>query len=156
MLRFISSILTVSISFFSTFAGLVGGSGSRAAVSKVGDKLSTSLIVKPSATGGIPRFSKVMAAPSIAVGGGGKGGNAPPGNQVPPGHGSVLDQIGKIIDDGQGEGKTASGGSEQASEANQGTVLRERSEDERPNPKKRMFEEPTVGREQGERVRDEL
>lgn len=156
MLRFISSILTVSIIFFSTFAGAIGGSGSSAAASSVGDRISTSLIVKPSATGGIPRFSEVMAAPSIAVGGGGKGGQAPQGNQVPRGDGGVLDQIGKMIDESQEEDKTAGGATDQASEANRGTVLRERNEDERPNPKKRMFEEPDVGRDQGSRVRDEL
>ena len=156
MLRFISSVLTVSISLFSAFVGAVGGAGSSAAASRVGDKISTSLILKPSATGGIPRFSKVMAAPSIAVGGGGKGGQAPHGNQVPLSDGGVLDQIGKMIDESQEEGKTASGATDQASEANQGTVLRERNEDENPNPKKRMFEEPSVGGDQGGRVRDEL
>lgn len=156
MLRFISSILTVSISVFSAFVSAVGGSGSSAAVSRVGDKISTSLIVKPSATGGIPRFSQVMAAPSIAVGGGGKGGQAPQGNQVPSGDGSVLDQIGKMIDESHEEGETGRGASEQASEADRGTILRARNEDERPNPKKRMFEEPSVERGQGDRVRDEL
>ena len=39
-----------------------------------------------------------------------------------------------------------------------GTVLRERREDEAPNPKKRMWEEPVAqgGRDEGRRERDEL
>ena len=68
---------------------------------------------------------------------------------------SVSDQVGEMAEQSR-KGKhtqpenTATGDGEQ-----QGTVLRDRREDECPNPKKRMWEEP-IDRSQKNSPRDEL
>ena len=158
MFRFISVILQISITAFAGFVGAIGGSsGQDSALSQhVAESVSyasTSLIVKPSASGGFPKIQKDMPAPSIAAGSGGEGAKAlPRDEQGGPEGGSVLEKIGEMIDETGQDSEPTSGESEKESLGNEGTVLRERSEDEAPNRKKRMFEEQD---EQG-RGRDEL
>lgn len=104
--------------------------------------LSSTSQEQPSATGEIPTFNPGMSAPSIQVGGGGKGQPPPhdPGDRVK----SLSDTVGEMAEKGSASDHT-----------DQGTVLRERGTDEPPNPKKRMWEEPTATQE-GSRPRDEL
>ena len=160
-------MLRVTITAFTALLGAV--TGSSGSIGSVARQASTSLIVKPSAQGGIPRFADGMAAPSIAVGGGGGGAKRGSGEDD-----SMVNRIGKMVDDSQeagvgagasagegagvGAGVGAGDGAGTEGHADQGTVLRERRPDERPNPKKRMWEEPPPpgGQEEKERVRDEL
>lgn len=121
---------------------------------------STSLIIKPSATGGPPRFyHSGRSAPSIAVGAGGAGAKDREYRPPPP-QGSnrpLSETIGEMAEqshhqqEGAQDGKEATQQQEQqeqsvesvvtASPHGTGTVLRERRSDEPPNPKKRMWEE---------------
>jgi protein transport protein SEC20 len=126
------------------------------------DNLSTSLIIKPSATGGPPRFHSGMSAPYVAVGGGGAGAKD---QQYRPLHRedkSLSEAIGKMAEDSRQQGKEGANeasreGVESATTGTQqGTVLRERRSDEPSNPKKRMWEENTDMAEQGQTVHDEL
>ena len=55
---------------------------------------------------------------------------------------SLSDQVGKMAEQTQKEEHTQPENIATAKGERQGTVLRERREDEPPNPKKRMFEEP--------------
>jgi len=81
--------------------GIVGGTSNRSS-SRLVAGTSTSLIVQPSATGGIPRFSQTMSAPSIAVGGGGRGAPGPqPGQPSTSEGGSMTEQIGRMAEDSQ-------------------------------------------------------
>lgn len=63
----------------------------------------------------------------------------------------MSDAIGKMAEKAS-EVTVASGKGVEQNE--QGTTLRERASDEPPNPKKRMFEENTIGQEQN--LRDEI
>lgn len=144
MLRLTFSLIHIIIGASASVVGAIGGASQSSVLSEV----STSLIVKPSATGGIPKFSAGMSAPSVNVGGGGSGAKdqqyrAPQSESKP-----LTEEVGKIIDDSQKEEKSGGNSDEPSSSA--GTVLRERSSDEPPNPKKRMWEE------HGDRPRDEL
>ena len=155
MFRFITTIINIIISTFAALLGSVGTSGQASE-----HQLSRSLIIKPSAKSGsgFPRFSgRDMPAMSIAAGGGGTGAKAPPSvgqdKQDTSKGESLLDKVGKMVEESREEDEGPSRGSRHADES---TVLRERSEEEPPNPKKRMFEESRVSENQGERVRDEL
>ena len=161
-------MLRVTITAFTALLGAVTGS-TGGSIGSSARQASTNLIVKPSAQGGMPRFADGMAAPSIAVGSGGAGAKRASGEDD-----SMVNRIGKMVDDsqeagvgagasaGEGAGVGAGVGAGQGAGAggsgNQGTVLRERRPDERPNPKKRMWEEPPPPdrQEEKERVRDEL
>ena len=144
--------LSVLQAFFAIFAPLlsaVGGSSQSAALSKA----STGLITQASARGEFPKFSDKMAAPSIKVGSGGEGAKRAQEDQGSIREGMMIDKIGKMIDNKQESDQTPEVEvPEQLGQDDQGTVLRERRDDEQPNPKKRMFEEPLAG----ERVRDGL
>ena len=156
-------MLRVTITAFTALLGAVAGSSG--SIGSTARQASTSLIVKPSAQGGMPRFADGMAAPSIAVGGGGGGAKRGAGEDD-----SMVNRVGNMVDDsqqagvgdgagaGEGAGVGASEGAGVEGRADQGTVLRERRPDERPNPKKRMWEEPppASGQEEKERIRDEL
>ena len=119
---------------------------------------SASLAQKPTGTGAIPRFLAGHKPPMIRVGGGGQGAKMPsPGEATQGQHGqreqegekSMSDKIGEMAEESREKGS-----GEQ--EAQQSTVLRERTEEDGPsNPKKRMWEEP-IGRGQEGRQRDEL
>ena len=161
-------MLRVTITAFTALLGVV--TSSSGSIGSAGRQASTSLIVKPSAQGrGMPRFADGMAAPSIAVGGGGGGAKRGSGEED-----SMVNRIAKMVDDshqagvgagaGAGEGAGVGAGVGAGEEAgaggsgDQGTVLRERRPDERPNPKKRMWEEPPPpsGQDGREQIRDEL
>lgn len=94
-----------------------------------------------------------MVAPSIAVGAGGK----KYGNEQKDD--SLTEEVGRMVDEkgdedqgnGRDQNKDGVDGSG-AGGADGETVLRERRADEKPNPKKRMFEELPAGG----KVRDEL
>ena len=134
--------------------GAIGGASQSSALSQASERLSTSLIVQPSATGGIPRFPAGMSAPSIAVGAGGHGAKAQPSAQSSNSEtGSLSEKVGKMVEESR-EGQQGTG--KDSKNAEQGTVLRERNDDERPNPKKRMWEEKSTPQEQETRPRDEL
>ena len=101
-----------------------------------------------------------MPAPSVAAGSGGEGAKAPPKDEQDNQEGkTVLDRIGEMIDETRDNETSMSEELERANYEdekivlNEETVLRQRSDDEPPNRKKRMFEEPT---RREERVRDEL
>ena len=119
---------------------------------------STSLIVQPSAKGGFPKFHSSMSAPNIAAGGGGAGAKEKPQSPryTTNTETTISEEIGKIADSG-GYLSAASREENAANDVDavgqQSTILRERREDELPNPKKRMWEEPLP---QGETSHDEL
>ena len=68
---------------------------------------------------------------------------------------SLSDQVGEMVEQSQREDNIQSENKPASEEERQGTVLRERREDEPPNPKKRMWEEP-IDRSQDNLPRDEL
>lgn len=138
------------VNVFIAILGAAGATKQSAALSNASEQVSTSLIVQPSATtGGIPTFKAAMSAPSINVGGGGKG-QAPP--HAPQDEGkSLSEEVGKMAGAVQ---KAEEAKVESSQPAPQGTVLRERRSDELPNPKKRMWEEAPQPEEA--RQRDEL
>lgn len=100
-----------------------------------------------------------MSAPNIAAGGGGAGAKEQPLNprNTKTTENTISEEIGKMAEN-SGD---LSAGSREASATNdveavgqqQSTILRERREDELPNPKKRMWEEPLPKKET---IHDEL
>lgn len=137
--------------------GVVGQSSQKIAASEISESIPTSLIVQPSASGGIPKFYQSMSAPTIAVGAGGAGAKDQQ-YLLPQADGkSMTEEIGKLVEESRDAENLDVGVVEKDSpEAPQGTTLRERNNDEPPNPKKRMWEELPNPPAQGERSRDEL
>ena len=147
MWRLTSAILNV----FVALLGAAGATKQSAALSNASEQISTSLVVQPSATRGvIPTFEASMSAPSINVGGGGKG--RPPPESPQSEDKTLSEQVGEMVEASQ-KAKDVKVESSQPAAA-QGTVLRERRNDEAPNPKKRMWDEPPPQEEA--RQRDEL
>ena len=161
----------VILSLLASIAGSVGGIQQSKVISQASERISKSLVVKPSATGEFPTFQPNMPAPSVAVGAGGSGAKSVQAEQVSKkSDTSLSDQIGDMaeskksdaslsdqIGDMAESAQTATQSADTAStEDYQGTVLDERSSDEPPNPKKRMWEERTVEPTQETRPRDEL
>lgn len=150
--RIINYSLRVTLYIVATLAGAIGGASQSTALSQASERISPTvpLIVQPSATEGIPRFKPGMSAPSHAVGAGGAGAKArlsdtaaeQPSEGAPE---SLSEKIGQMAEKAREE-----------SPVQQGTVLRERTAEERPNPKKRMWEEPISNPKAAERPRDEL
>ncbi len=135
--------------------GIVGGATSQSSSTVVAGT-GTSLIVQPSATGGIPRFSQRMSAPSIAVGGGGRG--APGSQPDQPSNsegGSMAEQIGDMAEDSQKLQQV--GVKQEGSDAGKDTKVEEQHRQEQPrNPKKRMWDENVEAKKYEERQKDEL
>ncbi|KAI4160642.1 MAG: hypothetical protein LQ342_005575 [Letrouitia transgressa] len=129
-----------------SLVGALGGASQSTSLARLSKQASTSLIIKPSAATEIPRFKPGMSAPSIAVGGGGKSQNS----GQPSEDQSMLDKVGQMAEESQQRTN------EPPPEPKQGTVLRERGDDEPPNPKKRMWEERTNVQGEETRQRDEL
>ena len=160
MLSLVTFFFQVSIGAFISLAGAIGGSSQSSALSSISTQISssTSLIIKPSATGKSPQFRADMSAPYINVGAGGK--DMRPGGHEPNSQnkGSLSDQVGEMVEDSRPNEQSSSSEGELPRSAGTGqeTVLRERTADKPPNPKKRMFEEPPAPAAEGERVRDEL
>lgn len=144
----------VILSLLASVAGSVGGIKQSKVISQASERISKSLVVKPSATGEFPTFQPNMPAPSIAVGAGGSGAKSVQVEQVSKkSDTSLSDEIGDMAESAQ----TATQSADTAStKDHQGTVLEERSSDEPPNPKKRMWEERTLEPTQETRPRDEL
>ncbi|KAL8824017.1 MAG: hypothetical protein Q9191_005367 [Dirinaria sp. TL-2023a] len=143
------------LSLFATIVGSVGAAKQSDALLQASERISTSLIVKPSATGGFPRYQPNMPAPSVAVGAGGSGVKAPqPGAESSSAEKSLSERVGQMAEQSQEVQRAPSTSSENAG---QETVLRERNDDEPPNPKKRIWEEPRPEvPTEGSRARDEL
>lgn len=145
----------VLLNLFATIAGALGGVKQSNALSHASERISTSLIIKPSATGDFPRFKPNMAAPSMAVGAGGSGAKASQSEHNSESTGkSLSEQVGQMTEQSQQQQQEAS--SVTSESASQGTVLKERSSDEPPNPKKRMWEEMPPEATEGAQSRDEL
>lgn len=145
----------VFLNLFATIAGAVGGAKQSSALSQASERISTSLIIKPSATGHFPRFQPNMVAPSMAVGAGGSGAKATQSEQNSESTKTKLsEQVGQATEQSQQQQQEASIATSEI--ASQGTVLRERSSDEPPNPKKRMWEEMPPEATEGSQSRDEL
>ena len=127
-----------------SLAGALGARSKSASLSQLSDQYSTSLIIQPSATGDIPKFKPGMSAPSIGF-------DRERAKEQPSepqsGAQSISEQVGEMAEKGQREADE---------QTDSGTVLRERREDEAPNPKKRMWQENVNSHEQGDRQRDEL
>lgn len=100
----------------------------------------TSLIIKPSASGGFPRrpVDANQPPPYVPVGGGGRG-----YAQDPSQPGSVSQQVGQMAEqsEAQAQGQAQQGGEERKEPVirGDGTVLQE--SDKPRNPKKKMWEE---------------
>lgn len=147
--RLIVSLIRISFGSLAIFSSAVR--------SQTTNTVSTSLIIKPSATGGPPRFHRPgMSAPSIPVGAGGAGAkdqqDRPPQVQDKP----LSEAIGQMAEESrhqQGDQSTNRASQQQQQQQQNinsastapphGTILRERRSDEAPNPKKRMWEENT-------------
>ena len=151
MLSLVSLFLRISIATFASLVGATGDLKQSSSVTGHSSASSRSLKLQPSAKGDFPRFSSSMAAPSIHVGAGGKDVKTGPTSQAGQGDESLLDKVGKMLDNSEREADEQ----RKVGQTDEGTVLRERAADEPPNPKKRMFEEPPLHHD-GERVRDEL
>ncbi len=149
-------IFQIFIGTLSAAAGAVGAKNQSLALSNNSASLSTSLAQKPTGTGAIPKFPSGHVAPMIRAGGGGYGAKMQDPNErlrqpEKKEENALSDQVGEMAEDTQKGPERSAGGEEQ-----QGTVLRERTaEDGPPNPKKRMWEEPTEPSQEG-RQRDEL
>ena len=135
----------------------MGAKNQSSVLSHVSESISTSLAQKPTGTGKIPTFKSNSPAPSVHVGAGGEGAKmSQPEQPLRVEDKSLSDQVGEMAEQSQKEAHTQTDEHMQPEmTANQegegkGTVLRERREDEPPNPKKRMWEEPV------DRSRDEL
>jgi protein transport protein SEC20 len=138
-----------------TSVGVIGGQKTDVGVSPV---VGRETVVHSSGT----RRQKVVMpgqeAPSIKVGGGGKGGpmratGTTPGNPQESSGGTVSEEVGKIIDGGhardQGEGTSGEEGTN--GDAPEGEEV-----ENQPNPKKRMWEEEKEAAKETERKKDEL
>ena len=154
-LRLVLHVLLSISQFF--VALLVGSSKSKATETPL-----RSLKIQPSATGRGYTRNPDMPAPSVRVGVGGEGARRAQGDK--------MDEVGRMAEETreQERGQQSSEQPQQVDESaelpeeeegqneeqGEGTVLRERMDDEPRNPKKRMWEEPTPPA--GERVKDEL
>lgn len=143
------------VAFALSVVGIGGGAVTSSAVSS---SVRPSLIVKPSASGGIPKFPKGMdrkAHPGVPVGGGGAGAKVPPRPDQMPNQGRMSDEIGQMAEDSRREAQGAGEQKEQPFKRADGTVLEPRG-DKPKNPKKKMFEADVEDRKEEMRKRDEL
>lgn len=144
----------------SAVAGTVGAKNQSSALSQASEGISTSLAQKPTGTGKIPTFRPNSPAPSVNVGAGGQGAKMQQPEQPSQEEDkSLSDEVGEMAEQSQKEQQIQPEKTVHTAGEQQGTVLRERREDEPPNPKKRVWEEPidrSQGRSQGQAPRDEL
>lgn len=143
----------------SAVAGTVGAKNQSSALSHASEGIATSLAQKPTGTGKIPTFRPNSPAPSVKVGAGGQGAKMQqPEQPEQPSQEkdkSLSDEVGEMAEQSQKEQHIQPEKIVHTEGEGQGTVLRERREDEPPNPKKRVWEEP-IDRSQGKAPRDEL
>ena len=139
-----------------TAMGIIGGS---TAASTVSSMAASQTIVHNSATRGPRPVISGARAPNVNVGGGGRGApmrrsDTPP-SSIPESSGrSVSEQVGRIIDGSQDGPVTEQSGDEKLSQE----ISQEGVDDveNRPNPKKRMWEEPVEAEKELHRKKDEL
>ena len=140
----------------SAVAGIVGAENQSVSLSEASGSISTSLAQKPTGTGKIPTFKPNSPAPSVHVGAGGQGAKMQQPEQPSRiKEQSLSNQVGEMAEKSQKEEHTQPENTATGEGEQQGTVLRERRDDEPPNPKKRMFEEP-IDRSGENHPRDEL
>ncbi|KAF6240358.1 hypothetical protein HO173_001969 [Letharia columbiana] len=152
------SLLAVQllVGSLSAVAGTVGAKNQSSALSQASESIVTSFAQKPTGTGKIPTFRPNSPAPSVNVGAGGQGAKMQQPQQPSRKEDKTLsDQVGEMAEQSQKEEHTQLENTATAEGEQQGTVLRERREDEPPNPKKRMWEEP-IDRSRENAPRDEL
>lgn len=153
----------------STAAGFAGTKIQSVALSHTSASISSRLAEKPKGTGKIPTRPPGQPAPSIRVGAGGYGAKMQqPSQPSQPTQGpkkedkTLSDKVGEMAEQSQEkqepsrvpehQGESESGKKQE----DQGTVLRERTEEDGPpNPKKRMWEEP-IDEQEAHRHKDEL
>ncbi|KAF4631273.1 hypothetical protein G7Y89_g6856 [Cudoniella acicularis] len=145
--------------FMAIFAvtGLIGGSSVK--VLESSSVVSPSLVTHRSATGRLSAPSGAgppgMGAPSINVGGGGRGAPMRP-TDTPSQRSSMSEQVGRIIDDSNSESaKVEDQGEKPAEEVAVEQPELEESTEPR-NPKKRMWEEDKEAVKEEQRKKDEL
>lgn len=149
-------VVQLLVGSLSAVAGAVGAKDQSSALSQASESIATSLAQKPTGTGKIPTFKMSSPAISVNAGAGGQGAKMQqPGQPSRKEEKSFSGQVGEMAEQSQKlehtqPEKTATTEGEQ-----QGTVLRERREDEPPNPKKRMWEEP-IDRSRENAPQDEL
>ncbi len=140
----------------SAVAGVAGAKNQSSALSQASESIATNLAQKPTGTGKIPTFKPNSPAPSVHAGAGGQGAKMQQPEQPPRKEDkSLSDQVGELAEQSRKEKHTQPDNTATAEGEQQGTVLRERREDEPPNPKKRMWEEP-IDRSRENAIRDEL
>ncbi|KAL8700108.1 MAG: hypothetical protein Q9224_001109 [Gallowayella concinna] len=130
--------ITIINLFLGPFAFLLRALGAKiqsVAPTQASGRVSSTLSEQPTASGGIPTFDIGMSAPSIQVGGGGKG--QPPPQQRQDTHRTVSKDVGEMAKKTSEISQTSSTSAPKTEAA----VLRDRAPDEPPNPKKRMWEE---------------
>ncbi len=162
------------VASLSAVAGTLGAKNQSSVLSQTSESISTSLVQKPTGTGKIPTFRPNSPAPLVRVGAGGQGAKMQQVEQLSRIEDkSLSDQVGEMAEQHQTEHYSQKAEHAQKEEhtqkeeqtqpektaipegERQGTVLRDRREDEPRNPKKRMWEEPADG--SGEKApRDEL
>jgi protein transport protein SEC20 len=91
------------------------------------------------------------SAPEISYGSPMAGGSPRPTEPVTGRDDSMVEEVGKIIDDSQ-----RAGGSGQEQGSGQGGDGAQQGGSDKPNPKKRMWEEPVQAKKEEERKKDEL
>ncbi|KAI4260416.1 MAG: hypothetical protein LQ352_000278 [Teloschistes flavicans] len=141
-------LIRLSLGTTTTIAGALGAKNQSVVTNSASHPVPSAPLEQLSPTGKLPTFQSGMSAPSIHVGGGGKG-RPPPRRDEDT---SMLEKVGEMV------GKTSEAASSShptQSSSVQETILRERESDEPPNPKKRMWEEDTSGTGDT-RVKDEL
>jgi protein transport protein SEC20 len=135
-----------------TGIGLIGGGSTAVEAGAVVSSITASQTVVHSSGTRASRPSMPPRAPSVHVGGGGKGGPMKP-RETPQGAETVSEQVGRIIDDSQNRGKAGGRVDDSTEEAKEAQVEQAEAQ---PNPKKRMWEEDKEAAKQDQRVRDEL
>jgi protein transport protein SEC20 len=139
-----------------TFMGVIGGQKTDVGVSSVAGG---ETVVHSSGTRGPKVAMAGQKAPSIQVGGGGKGGpvkatGTPQGNPHEASGDSVSEKVSKIIDE-SGDAPIEDEGAGSEKGASDEAVKGEEVESQ-PNPKKRMWEEEKESATNAERKMDEL
>jgi protein transport protein SEC20 len=127
-------------------------SGSSVAVSSASSVVERETVIHNSATRSPLATISGMRAPSVNVGGGGRGAPmipvARPRRSVPEGTGhQILEQVGRIIDESQNEAVPDQESSEEH---------KEEEAENQPNPKKRMWEEEKEAAKEEQKNKDEL
>ena len=156
------SVLQLLIGTASAAAGSIGAKNQSKALSQSSVSISTSLAQIPTCTGKIPKRQPGQIPPTIKVGAGGYGAKMQhprPSSTNSQEEIPLSEEVGQMSEEMQREGEVALEKEEEKArerEEDQGTVLKERTdEDGPPNPKKRMWEEP-IGQPQGQQSKDEL